>query len=388
MRRRFVMATVLLVIAYAALMWRPVVAPALVKFPADVDETLRYEGTALVYFDLATGSQLPKPHEEPLSITRRLRTTGDQGANTVILTETITTKLGATTQVDRHQYVMNRRSMTFKNDDRNWAYSPSNRVDRSGFYRVNLPMDLESDTNVAVWNNETSTAYRAVKAGEASQTVGLKTFTYAGQIDNRPVTDGMAAVLAKGGFPAALPIETVAPGALAALETVLRPADAAIVVPELSKGIPLRYSFSFRGQIAADPKVGAIVDLRGVDEWFSVKPDVSGLAATRAVLASYSDARVAQLVGTLGFVGGIPAQRVLELRYNQTPASVRDAVDTARSAGDLKTLVEERVPAALAALVLVLVVTLTVSVYREQRRKTAMVIPLPRRTAVDHRAAA
>ena len=51
---------------------RVVAAPALVRFPLNVDETTRYKGTATTFVDQATLLQYAQPKREPLEISRHV----------------------------------------------------------------------------------------------------------------------------------------------------------------------------------------------------------------------------------------------------------------------------------------------------------------------------
>ena len=53
--------------------FRVAAAPALVRFPLNVDETAHYTGTATHYVDPATLLPLAHPKREPLSISRHVK---------------------------------------------------------------------------------------------------------------------------------------------------------------------------------------------------------------------------------------------------------------------------------------------------------------------------
>ena len=120
--------------------------PALVKYPTDLDVTPRYEGVFTLFVDPATAAPLATPRQVPLDIERHIRSLGDEsGASRVVVEETITQRAGDifdTTQTN--VYVMDRRTLQNVADDRAYAFDPSNVVDRSGAYRLNLPFDTSS----------------------------------------------------------------------------------------------------------------------------------------------------------------------------------------------------------------------------------------------------
>jgi Porin PorA len=79
-----------------AIGFRTVAAPALVRFPLNVDQTVTYTGTALTYVDPATLLPLAKPEREPLQIRRRVKVVSGTFTKAVV-DETVTVKTGGTT---------------------------------------------------------------------------------------------------------------------------------------------------------------------------------------------------------------------------------------------------------------------------------------------------
>jgi hypothetical protein len=333
--------------------WRPLIAPRLERFPTDVDETLRYEGTITLSVDEATGAALTTPITQPVTIVRRLVSAGDQSYERARLTETITMTIpGGRTQVERHRYVLDRGSMQFVADPENWSYFPDNRVDRSGMYRLNLPTDLGPTSFYKIWNNETGAFYRVVGTGKKAELDGLEVVRFEGQLAGKPVSP---AFVRQQKLPTTVGAELLAPQLekfgldLAAVQTLLTtaltPDDASAFAAALAKPIPLKYEFYFSGAIAAEPETGAIVALEGVTEGVRVRPDLAAFTALKPRLQAYgSDPVVGAIGGLLNTLGAQPAQPVYELKHAQTAASVAQMVDTARDSRAQKRLVEDVAP--------------------------------------------
>ena len=94
---------------------------ALERFPLNIDETTHYTGTATTTVDSTTLLPLATPKVEPLSLSRHVKVIdGDYGQ--AVVRETITIKAGTTTSVEKYQYVMDRRSMKFVKDPRQFAF--------------------------------------------------------------------------------------------------------------------------------------------------------------------------------------------------------------------------------------------------------------------------
>jgi hypothetical protein len=394
--KAFIGAGVVLILLAVA--WGPLAAPRLVRFPTDVDETLHYEGTITVNVD-ESGTPLASPLVAPVEITRVLRSTGDQSFGRARLIETITTKFAGTSQVERHGYVLDRRSMSFVDDAGNWSYFPDHRADRAGLYRVNLPTDVSPSAAYRIWNNETGAAYQAIGSGRREKLGGLDVIRYAGQMEPTAVSAGF---IRQQGFPSSVGIEALA-GELAAagldlaavnalLASALNAEDAAAFAAELAEPISLDYEFYFIGSIAVEPETGAIVALEGVTEGIQVRPDLSGFEALRPRLTKYQGNPV---IGAIdGVLAGLlqrGAQPVFQLRHAQTPDSVAEMVDEARTSRDQKRLVEERAPQVLmatGALVYVLGLVLVVRAHRRGPSPSAVVeLPAPAEEQPSHRAA-
>jgi hypothetical protein len=103
-----------------------------VRFPSDLDETAHYGGSFTLHVDPATGEPLPEPVNLPLEIERRVRTLPGGGADTVVVEEAVTYGIADTAQQERHHYVIDRRSMQHRDDERSWSFSPENRISPAG----------------------------------------------------------------------------------------------------------------------------------------------------------------------------------------------------------------------------------------------------------------
>ena len=145
----------------SALLWWVFAVPTFVKYPTDLDVTPRYEGTFTLFVDRTTAAPLATPLRVPLEIERHIRALDkESGSSRVVVEETIRQTAGDlvdTTQTN--VYVMDRRSMQNVADDRAYAFDPSNVVDRSGAYRLNLPFDTSSDSTYTIYKNEIATTY-------------------------------------------------------------------------------------------------------------------------------------------------------------------------------------------------------------------------------------
>lgn len=333
---------------------------ALARYPSDFTITLEYEGTVVQHVDATTGRPISPAARIPLEITRNLavpRSSFDE----VTVNEEIMTRLGTTEKRELHSYTLDRRSMQLGGGDTSWAYASTNRVDRSGTYRINLPMGIDADSTASIWNNETGQRYTLDGKGVAYEAAGLDLLRYQGHLDATPLT---AAARDNLRLPATATVQQLAPQLAAAgldlakvqtgLAAILTPQELAAIGPALSAPVPLSYTFTFTGAIGVEPRTGGLVELSDVQESVAVKPDLSGFTALQPVLARHAGQPVVQQIGAaLSRIATAPASPVLDVSYSQTPASVEVAAAKASDMKDRLRLVNTAVPWALGVTTLV-----------------------------------
>jgi hypothetical protein len=286
-----------------------------------------------------------------------------------VIHETVTIKAGSTTSVEKYQYVMDRRSMKFVKDPRQFAFGdPKATIHAAGAYRINFAMGTTEDGKYLSYIPEADASIPLVLTegrhhhGDAD----IDVMDFASTLE-KPVAPYYRDHLAAMGLPmqvtaAQLQAQLAAAGinvnaALADVVPLLTPDESKLLADTLTKPIPLQYFFEVGGKISIEPKTGALVDVHAQREGIAVKPDLSGVAALAPLLAKYSAIPSVSALST-GFlaVASRDPQVVQDLQYKQTvPSSVRIA-DKARDAGHRMTLVEWWVPGAMAVLGLVLVV--------------------------------
>jgi hypothetical protein len=356
------------VFAVATLLWMLVAVPALVKYPTDLSTDLQYKGTFTVLVDPTTAAPLAEPMVLPLTVDRHLEAVGgESSASLVVVRETIRQQAGALLDVTQtNQYVMDRSTVENVADARAFAFDPANVVDRSPAYRLNLPFDTSTGKTYEIYNNETDRNY-AIAADTQNPTGkidGLGVSNFAGTVDEAPMSDAYLAELSKAvPLPTSLTLDQMKPqllaagidvdAVLAALASVLTPADAATLASVAGQPIGLDYVISFGGHMAVEPVTGADVQV-SVAESVGVRPQVTSLPALLEVLGHYPNVPQAVAAGTAlqALVAG-PAISVFEYSYEQTPASVADVVDEVTPMRQHVLLAKEWLPLALAAAALV-----------------------------------
>lgn len=363
----FLVAIVLLV---AAALWRPVAVPQLVKFPSQLDETTNYRGTFTIYADPATGQPFSEPMTLPLEIDRRVRTLAGSGAHTAVLEEAVTYRVADTTQRERHHYVIDRRSMQNRDDGRGWSFSPENRVDQSGTYRVTLPLGASADGRYRIWENEPGRSFWMVRDPDRPRVhqhdlslIGLQEVWR-----GAPVAPYYRAELRKQGFATELTFSQLAARLAAkgvdveAALDALAPADGRIVAAARDERLPLRFFRNNDGHALVEPRTGAIVDLVFSDEAITATVDLAPLRELRDALARAAPStEVGALAAALDALDRAAPGPVYSLRYEQTAASVAEAARRTRNDLRQLDLVERYIPGGLAALSVALLVLVGVS---------------------------
>lgn len=375
----------------AALLWSGFAVPRLVKYPTDLDVTPRYQGVFTLFVDSTTAAPLATPRQVRLDIERHVRSLGDEsGASRVVVEETITQSAGDIFDATQtNVYVMDRRTLQNVADDRAYAFDPSNVVDRSGAYRLNLPFDTSSGSSYEIYKNEIGTTYeaRADTTTPTSDEAGLHLHNFSASATEVPLDDAYLAELNKiVALPESLTLDELKPQldaagldvdtVLLALAPVITSADLATLAQIAAQPIPLQYVLSFEGSVGVETTTGAEVDVRNT-EWVGARPVLADAAALQAVIAHYPDIPEAVAAGeALAALSTAPATKLFEYRYQQTPASVADIADEVTSLRDQIRLVELYVPVSLLAAAL-LNLALGAFVYWRRRGR-----PIDLRTAL------
>ena len=252
---------------------------------------------------------------------------------------------------------MDRRTLQNVTDDRAYAFDPSNVVDRSGAYRLNLPFDTSSDTPYPIYKNEIATTYEmhASTAAPTNDAAGLHLHNFTGSATEVPLDDAYLAELNKVvALPESMTLDQLKPqlkavgldvdAVLAAVAPVITADDLATLVQIAAKPIPLQYVLSFNGTAAVETTTGAEVDV-GAVEWVGAKPVLADVAALQALIANYRDVPAAVAAGdALAALSSAPATKLFEYEYQQTPASVADIAAEVKTMRNQIRLAEIYVP--------------------------------------------
>jgi hypothetical protein len=377
---RRVLLAVGLVLLVASALWRPVAIPQLVRFPSHVDESTHYAGTFTLFVDQATGQVLADPITLPLEIDRRVRTLPGSGAHTAVVEEAVSYRIADMVQQERHHYVIDRRSMQHRDDGRSWSFSPGNRIDDAGSYRVTLPMGTTADDRYRIWENEPGRSFWMVGDPDRARVRqnGLALIGFQEVWHGVPVAPYYREELRKQGLAVELTLPLL--GARLAADGVdvesaldaLPPADASIVAAARQTRLPLRFFRDNDGHALVEPRTGAIIDLVYSEEAITATVDLAPLRELRTALGRQpASPEATALAGALDAVERAAPTPVYSLRYEETAASVADAAQ--RTKNDLRKLdlVERYVPGGLVALSFVLLAVVAVDRWRRRRTETA-----------------
>jgi hypothetical protein len=373
-----------LVLVIGSFVWRGVAVPALVRFPTDLDVTPRYEGNVTLYIDPTTHLPLSQPRTFPLAVTRHI--VADGAASTkdrVVVKEDL--HLVATGLFDftqQHQYVMDRRSMQNVKDDRAWAFTPDDVVDRSPDYRLNFPFDTKLQP-YPIYKNETAATYQARPAGTTSDIAGVEATDFAAQSDPTPVTPAYLASLDQAvQLPRQLTLDELKPilasagfdidASLPALLAALSPEDVATVAQLANGNVDLAYQLAFTGTDAIDRYTGSTMEVRDVKETLTARPTGDAVTTLQSVLEKYPDNPQAQAgLGAIKSLSENPI-KVFENTYSQTQDSVQDIARTVKDQRDRRRLAERTIPLLMLIVgIVLLVVGVLLVVFGGRRRQVA-----------------
>jgi hypothetical protein len=342
----------------AAVIWRSFAVPALVKFPTDVDQTPRYEGTFVLFVDPATAAPLDEPTTAGLAVNRHIEALpAESGAHDVVVRETITFEvegLPEATQV--HQYVMDRSTNVNLNDGRAWAYESSNVLDRAGAYWIAMPADVDTTSPVRMYKDEIGATFSAVGGPATEEIDGLQLVGFEASVASpQPLTEAYLQSLdAVVPLPRSLTFDQLRPSLLAAglpvdeamasVAALATPDDLATLAELIGEPIPLEYVIEFSGHTFVEPQTGAIVDVSSVVDRVSARPAGEATAELVNILGNYSDnPAIAATIDALDDFSTRPLP-VFEYRYAQVPDSVEEIASWVSDQRDRMDLAERIIP--------------------------------------------
>jgi hypothetical protein len=374
-----------------ALLWWLVAIPMLVKYPTDVDVRPHYRGTFTVYVDPTTAAPLAQPMKLPMTIDRHIWAVGDKsGADTVLVRETIVQKAGTLVKTTQNNaYVMDRTSLKNLKDPRAYAFTPTNVVDRSGTYRLNLPFGADANGNYKIYKNETGAPYTMQQntTDPSTDREGLHLNNYVGKGTAVPLSDAYVGFLDQSiPLPDSLTLDQLKPHLLAAGVDVDK--TLAALMPHLSQEdlaslgaiagepINLKYVLSFDGKASVEPATGADVAV-GSTEVVGALPEMTNVAQLQEILARYPDVPEAVAAGKgLAAVAATPL-RLFGYTYDQTPASVADIADEVASQRQMVLLAQRWIPLGLVAAAVVALIVAAVEWPRRKREARHVATPHP-----------
>jgi len=115
----------------AALVFFFVGVPALVRLPLTTDQTAYYTGTFTEYVNQQTLEPLARPLKVPMKIARAVKVRSGS-FSTAVITEDDTIRPATLTYHQDFQYLINRRTIAFKNGPQTQMFSQRARVDIAG----------------------------------------------------------------------------------------------------------------------------------------------------------------------------------------------------------------------------------------------------------------
>ena len=356
--------------------------PALeVKYPGGPsDKTAHAQGTFTLYIDPATAGQLTTPEKLPLDIKRNLHVIETDGSRAVVA-ENDVEQIGDLKPQDLQQhYVLDRKTLKDVDDPRAWAYTPSNQIDRSPAYSINLPFDAGKGP-YQVWKNESGVSYAFTKTATVHQG-GVRLYRYQGAMTGAPAQAYYIDQLASQGIPKSLtPAQTAtqlkAQGAdPALLESAVLPVlaapDRTAALAILAQNVPLKYTLDVHTSFLVEPTTGAIVGLEQINQTLYATPDIQGISRIQTILNKPQYAKNTAVQSAAAVIGKLvrkpPRSPVFNITYAQLPASVDDLAAFAHGRAGKITLAKVTLPSAIGgAGILLMLVGLGIGRFRRRR---------------------
>ena len=363
-RRRWpaiVALTIGVALVAAAVIWRSFAVPALVKFPTDVDQTPRYEGTFVLFVDPATAAPLDEPTTADLAVNRHIEARpAESGAHDVVVRETITFEIkGLPEATQVHQYVMDRSTNINVDDERAWAYESSNVLDRADAYWIAMPTDVDVSSPVRMYKDEIGATFSAVGGPATEEIDGLQLVGFeVGVASPQPLTEAyLQSLEAVVPLPRSLTFDQLRPSLLAAglpvdeamasVAALATPDDLVTLAELIAEPIPLEYVITFSGHTFVEPQTGAIVDVSSAFDRVSARPAGEAISELVNILDRYrDDPAIAATIDALEDFSTQPLP-VFEYRYAQVPDSVEEIAGWVSGQRDRMNLAERTIPLVL-----------------------------------------
>ena len=349
----------------AAILWWAIAVNALVKLPDDIDSTTEYEGTFTYYVDPQTNEPLAEGEEIAfdMKVERLISANAEEfDSSTGIIDEEVNITIGPLAQDPLlSAFALDRKTMENVEDDRAWAYDPSNVVNRAGSYYPLLGFDVSKDETYAVWKGEILEPVEAAFISEEEKE-GVTVYNFGGTIDPEDRKEVDPIYIASLGLPSEVTFTDIKPqlsamgvdaDALITLATqVLSAEDQQALNQLLQEPIPIKYYWGGEIEISVEPKTGIPVDSYKDIEALYMELDYTELAGLFTILTKYADDPVlgpalAQLQELQTQLGEMELQRIFEYSYVQTDETVKDAIDEAKNSAGLINLVKVYIPWAL-----------------------------------------
>ncbi len=276
-------------------------ADYLMRLPTELDMALECDTTMDWYVDPLTMTRLPEESsiQTTVHLERRIYSVDSEyDAGTGVLREEVfmvvpglgERKWGATYVVDRHSYLN-------LADERANSCAPDNVVDRSGCYYPIFPSGMSIGDSCILWRDEVSGPVTATCVGEDDYD-GVETLVTTFSIpieEKREVNPGVVKELnlPEGISFAELEKQLTAAGVdiaaiLDRMAVMASPQDLEVLEQAKSQTIPVKYILSGETEIAFQPRLGSLVDIRKDTERISIEVDTAPLMDLFLLMSKYS----------------------------------------------------------------------------------------------------
>ena len=288
-RRRWGIAVVGLGVALlvGSVAFRVAAAPALVRFPLNVDETAGIPGTAMTYVDQATLLPLAHRSVSRSQISRHVKVVSRHASTRAVIDETVTIKTGGTTNVETYQYVIDRRSMKMVSDPRQFAFGdPKAIMHAAGALSGELRDGHEREGHLSRLHprrgrrqpsgarrrsaHARRRAHHGPRLREQAERAGRALLPRAPEEDG-PADAGHAP---PSSHRCCWRTASTSTGRSPMSVRGSRRPNPALVSTTLAKSVPLHYFFLSNGLVSIEPKTGALIDVHTQQQGVAVQPDL------------------------------------------------------------------------------------------------------------------
>jgi hypothetical protein len=320
----------------------------LTRLPGGIDITLECETVMTWSYDPSTLQPVPEGATLDLGvlIERRIFSQDDQyDGSTAIIREQVTLEMqGQPTMGWESAYALDRSSFANVADGRAYSCAPGNVADRSGCCYPLFPRNTSPGRDYTLWKEEVAGPVTATCVGEEDYD-GMEALIFTWAVAPEEKREANPAIVDSLGLPGEVSFEQLQEqltaagvdfaGMMERLAALAAPRELETLDRVSNTALPVRYYLSSETEVAVQPRLGVLVDMRRDTEVLSLEVDPAPLLEIFLIMSKYeSDPVIGEGLERLTALqaGMSEPQVIFEFTFGTSQVSVDEAVHLVRDA--------------------------------------------------------